>query len=248
MVAKAVSENKPVPRAVLEEYKGEKWADEALQAKPEAKGKVEGKATLQEAKAKAHLEGKIRVGNKEVTRKQNLDNLHAKGWKAERSEGKRPISQDELQELASLKKTAGFNENHPDTIRLRELQAKEKEGRPDVRYRAIAPDNTMQRLSKTEYEYMKSLDALTPKAEGKAEGKQLWEIVGRRSEAAVKWQRGNATITVETRPKTKAGTGGRRFVARVGSNEYRAITLESAKAWADEALQAKPEAKGKLKG
>lgn len=80
--------------------------------------------------------------------------------------------------------------------------------------------------------------------EGKA-GKQPWEIAGRRGGIATKWQSGDATITVETSKQTKAGTGGRRYVARVGEREYSALTQERAQDWADAALAKleKPEGK-----
>jgi len=40
-VQQAVSEGKPVPREVLQEYKAEAWADEALATLPEAEAPAE---------------------------------------------------------------------------------------------------------------------------------------------------------------------------------------------------------------
>lgn len=62
-----------------------------------------------------------------------------------------------------------------------------------------------------------------------------WEITNRSSMGEAKgWKQGDATISIEKRPKTKAGTGGIRYVARAGGEEYRATSLENAQNWVQE--------------
>jgi len=79
---------------------------------------------------------------------------------------------------------------------------------------------------------------VAPAAESGQEGakEQPWEVTKRRGGIAVGWKKGNATISVETRPKTKAGTGGQRYVARVGNEQYGSTTLDGAQSWAESAL------------
>lgn len=39
------------------------------------------------------------------------------------------------------------------------------------------------------------------------------------------------TVTIEVKPKTSAGTGGKRYVARSGNEEFRSLSLEGAQKW-----------------
>ena len=62
-----------------------------------------------------------------------------------------------------------------------------------------------------------------------------WEITSRKNGMAVAWRNGQATISVEMRrKKTRAGLGGRRYVARLNGLYCGALTLADAKLWIEE--------------
>ena len=65
-----------------------------------------------------------------------------------------------------------------------------------------------------------------------------WTIVGRGpSGTAIAWKRpGAKTITIEKMRRKAAGLGGKRYVARVGSQEFGALDLASAQQWANKVL------------
>jgi len=79
---------------------------------------------------------------------------------------------------------------------------------------------------------------ITKGPKGTAE-KDDWAITKRAgtNTGVVSWEKDGATITKEKSRSKAAGLGGERYVARVGNDEYAALSLNGAKEWATKRLK-----------
>lgn len=144
LVRGAIDEGKSVPPEVLKDYP-------ELQKKPIEKAQI--------ARAEKSLDKPIKYEGKNYkSKKEWLNSLKDKGYTATEKEVAKPIKNiaQVKEKLERLKKTAPTeNPNHPETIRLRELEQSIKVGRKEVEFRLVSPDETFVTVGKAEYDYFK---------------------------------------------------------------------------------------------